>query len=108
MRRGPPARRTGERCGIFEDIDNLQEARTVAELVERLRPLLSELAYHAVSGEGAVLEAREEWRTEYGDALAQEASAEAPGPPQRHQATNRLPASLLAIMRGTHPSLAPD
>lgn len=60
---------TGNRCKIYEKIDALDEARTVADLVKRLKPILSELAYYAVTGEAAVMETREEWHSQYADAL---------------------------------------
>ena len=63
---------TGNRCVIYDDIDALSEARTVADLVRRLKPILSELAYYGVTGETAVLEAHEEWRSQYTDRLRDE------------------------------------
>jgi len=79
---------TGNRCVIYENIDALSEARTVADLVRRLKPILSELAYYAVTGEASVMETREEWHSQYADALYYEsasdynaASAGRAGPP---------------------------
>lgn len=60
---------TGNRCIIYEKLDALDEARTVADLVRRLKPILGELAYYAVTGEASVMEAREEWHSQYADAL---------------------------------------
>lgn len=60
---------TGTRCAIYEKIDALDEARSVADLVKRLKPILSELAYYAITGEAAVMETREEWHSQYADAL---------------------------------------
>ena len=127
---------TGSRCAIYERIDALDEARTVADLLRRLKPILNELAYYAVTGEAAVMETREEWHSQYTDALYGETSSDhkagraaaagragpaargdgtrserserserAPLPPP----TNRprpedLPASLRAIMNGSHSS----
>ena len=68
---------TGNRCAIYNDIDALSEARSVAELVRRLQPILSELAYYGVTGETAVLEAHEEWRTQYTDRLRSESGPDA-------------------------------
>ena len=67
---------TGNRCGIYEKIDALDEARSVADLVRRLKPILSELAYYAVTGEASVMEAREEWHSQYADALYYESASE--------------------------------
>lgn len=67
---------TGNRCGIYEKIDALDEARSVADLVRRLKPILSELAYYAVTGEASVMEAREEWHSQYADALYHESASE--------------------------------
>ena len=55
-------------CSIYESIDAL-EARTVADLTRQLKPILNALAYYAVTGEAAVLETREEWHSQYADAL---------------------------------------
>lgn len=66
---------TGNRCAIYDSIEALDEARTVADLVRRLKPILSELAYYGVTGESAILEAHEEWRTQYNDHLRQESGA---------------------------------
>jgi hypothetical protein len=56
---------TGNRCVIYDRIDALEDARTVDELVQMLRPILQELAYYGVTGEAAVLEAHEEWHDTY-------------------------------------------
>jgi hypothetical protein len=61
---------------VFTQIDALDEARTVAELVARLKPILNHLAYYAVTGEGAVLEAHEQWHTEYTDRLYEETDSD--------------------------------
>ena len=63
---------TGNRCVIYDDIEALDEARSVSDLVRRLKPILSELAYYGVTGETAVLEAHEEWRSQYTDRLRDE------------------------------------
>jgi hypothetical protein len=65
---------TGNRCVIYDEIEELSEARTVADLVRRLKPILSELAYYGVTGETAVLEAHEEWRSQYTDRLRDEST----------------------------------
>ena len=63
---------TGNRCVIYDDIEAPAEARSVGDLVRRLKPILSELAYYGVTGETAVLEAHEEWRSQYTDRLRDE------------------------------------
>jgi hypothetical protein len=92
---------TGNRCEIYEKIDALDEARTVADLVKRLKPILSELAYYAVTGEAAVMETREEWHSQYADALygatasdfnADRAAAAAPRAAPARAASARAPA----------------
>ena len=67
---------TGNRCGIYDKIDALDEARTVSDLVSRLKLILSELAYYSVTGEGAVMETHEEWHGDFADCLYAEASAD--------------------------------
>jgi len=67
---------TGSRGSLYEKIDGLDEARTVADLVARLKPILNELAYYAITGDGAVMEAREEWHGEFADRLYAAAGAE--------------------------------
>ena len=67
----------GRRCEIYEKIDALDEARTVADLAKRLQGILAELAYYAVTGEGAVVETHEEWRSQYADALYDAAASDA-------------------------------
>jgi hypothetical protein len=91
---------TGNRCVIYNHIDALSEARTVADLVRRLQPILSELAYYGVTGETAVLEAHEEWRTQYTDRLRSESTAPPPAgggfsaaPPEAHEPAFSEPAA---------------
>jgi hypothetical protein len=155
----------GAHCSIADQIDTLGEARTVGELAARLKPILDKLAYYAVTGEGAVLEAHETWHTMYTDRLYEAAGADrtaalataglpststqtvirrggphadhekgrtrgarAPGkhsasaeggfgdsderlplaPPSNRPRADNVPASLRAIMDGTHPSLRED
>jgi hypothetical protein len=71
---------TGNRCAIYDDIGALSEARTIADLVRRLQPILNELAYYGVTGETAVLEAHEEWRSQYNDSLRAESGGAAAPP----------------------------
>jgi hypothetical protein len=58
--------RTGK---IYDQIDALAEARTVGELAAKLQPILNELAYYVVTGEGVVMETHEEWHTDFTDRL---------------------------------------
>jgi hypothetical protein len=74
--------RTGERCAIFDKIDALDQARTQAELVSRLKPILADLAYYAVTGEAAVMDTREEWLTTFTDRLHEAVRSEQPAPPR--------------------------
>jgi hypothetical protein len=67
---------TGSRCKIYERIDALDRAQSVADLVDRLKPILNELAYCAVNGEAAVLATHEEWHTQYTDELYSQASSD--------------------------------
>jgi hypothetical protein len=80
---------TGNRCAIYDDIAALGEARTVADLVRRLQPILNELAYYGVTGETAVLEAHEEWRAQYHDSLRAESGGGAAVPPPPDSARAR-------------------
>jgi len=91
---------TGNRCIIYNHIDDLSEARSVADLVRRLQPILSELAYYGVTGETAVLEAHEEWRTQYTDRLRSESTAPpaagggfGAAPPESHEPAFSEPAA---------------
>lgn len=121
---------TGNRCAIYDRIDALDEVRTVADLLRRLKPILNELAYYAVTGEAAVMETREEWHSQYTDALYGETSSDhkagraagagragpapradggrgeraPPPPPTNRPRPGDLPASLRAIMNGSHSS----
>jgi hypothetical protein len=79
----------GDRCNIFKDIDDLSEARTVQELTARLRPILNQLAYVAVT-EGSVAATNEEWHEKFTDNLYE---ATADDHRQASLAQVRLPAS---------------
>lgn len=60
---------TGTRGNIFELIDGLDDAASVPDLVARLKPILNQMAYYSVTGEGAVMETQEEWHGEFRDRL---------------------------------------
>jgi hypothetical protein len=94
--RGHATSAGAEGCGLYRAIDALEEAKTVAGLVRRLKPILSELAYHAVMGEGSVLDAREEWREQYLAALREDMpAARAPSRAGRHKRTQRRKVRLV-------------
>ena len=80
---------TGTRCAIYEKIDALDEARSVADLVRRLKPILSELAYYAITGEAAVMETREEWHSQYADALYSAAASDRAADRAANRASDR-------------------
>jgi hypothetical protein len=65
--------KTGSRCAIFEKIDQLDESKSVKELVARLKPILEEMAYYMINSDGVVTETQEEWHEEYADRLFSEA-----------------------------------
>jgi hypothetical protein len=67
------------RCDIYTKIDSLDSARSLPELTKQLKVILNELAYYAVTGEGAVMESHEQWREEYTDALYSGASSHGGG-----------------------------
>jgi hypothetical protein len=93
---------TGNRCAIYDDIDALSEARSVADLVRRLQPILSELAYYGVTGETAVLEAHEEWRTQYTDRLRSESGPDAARPDAARPDAARPDTSHSSRPSGSH------
>jgi hypothetical protein len=70
-----------DRCQIYQRIDELDGTRTVSELTKQLKPILNELAYYAVTGEGAVMESQEEWHTEFTGHLQDEAKRNGTAPP---------------------------
>jgi hypothetical protein len=121
---------TGNRSTTFDQIDALDEAQTVAELVALIQPILYELTYHAVNSESATLDSHEEWHAGGMDMLyggmntehqaAQEKAARprkrpskkpvasAPAPPSNRPRAEYVSPALRAIMEGTHPTLVDD
>jgi hypothetical protein len=108
-------RRADGRCAIYEKIDALGEAKTVAGLAKRLQPILYELAYYGVTGETAILEAREDWHNQYAQLLRGEAQPGGGPLPARSAAPDwaprrgrphpgSVPASLRTILDGSHAS----
>lgn len=63
------------RCAIYTQIDELSSARTLQELIAKLQPILSTLAFESVAGESSALAYQEEWHQQYTDKLYQETSA---------------------------------
>jgi hypothetical protein len=61
---------------VDQQIDSLDEAKTVGELVARLKPILHQLSYYVTIGEGAVSEAHEEWHDEFTNRLYDAAGAD--------------------------------
>ena len=57
----------GSKDNIYTKIDKLDEVKTVKELVATLKPILNELAYYAVTGDGAVMEMHETWHNTFTD-----------------------------------------
>jgi len=50
---------------IFNQIDELDDVRTMNELINKLKPILAELAYYSITGDGAVMEMRENWHSNF-------------------------------------------
>lgn len=50
---------------IYEEIDKLDDVKSVRELIAKLKPILAELAYYSVTGDGAVMEMRENWHNTF-------------------------------------------
>ena len=70
--------------GIYPKIEKLDEAKTVKELVTLLKPILNELAYYSITGDGAVMEMREDWHNTFTDYMYEAAGSNVQ-PPQRQQ-----------------------
>lgn len=112
---------TGNRTSIYEKIDALHGVQTLQELVARLHPILTEMAYYTITGDGAVQETHEEWHTTFTDNLYSETSSDihrerrdADAHRERREADGhrkqapRAKAPLadgLAAQRGAHPSM---
>jgi hypothetical protein len=93
----------GAKVSLFDLIDELDGAVTMPDLVARLKPILNRLAYSAEMGEGAVLEAHEQWRTEYAEHLYAETESDH----QRDRAA-AYPEPDLDFRRGGASSRAPE
>ena len=51
--------------GIFSKIDDLDDSRNLKELISKIQPILAELAYYSITGDGAVMEMRENWHSNF-------------------------------------------
>lgn len=114
---------------IYDEIDKLDDVKSVRELISKLKPILAELAYYSVTGDGAVMEMRENWHNTFTgyirEGVGREDTASAnesggrrqqmsqqdmyqrPSFYQQGAQNNRrdqLPSSLDSIMKGTHMS----
>ena len=109
---------------IFKKIDDLDNSKSAKELIAKLKPILAELAYYSASGDGAIMEMRENWHTTFTNNIRGESGAAsvAPGtaqqviaPVTQYQSPTfystggaprpppeELPSALNAIMMGTH------
>jgi hypothetical protein len=56
---------SGSITDIYQQIDDLDNVKSVRELLAKLKPILAELAYYSVTGDGAVMEMRENWHTTF-------------------------------------------
>lgn len=89
---------TGNRCAIYDKIDALERAPTVAALVAQLRPILNELAYYAVTGEAAVNETHEEWHTTFTDRLYEAMGSDRSAAIARAGAPGAMPAPSSTVL----------
>lgn len=109
---------------IFKKIDDLDNSKSAKELIAKLKPILAELAYYSASGDGAIMEMRENWHTTFTNNIRGESGSAsvAPGTAQQVIAPvtqyqtpmfystggaprpppEELPSALNAIMMGTH------
>ena len=60
---------------IYTKIEKLDEAKTVKELLTLLKPILNELAYYSVTGDGAVMDIRENWHNTFTDYMYEAAGS---------------------------------
>jgi len=115
---------SSELTDIFKKIDELDDVKSVRELISKIKPILAELAYYSLSGDGAIMEMRENWHTTFTNQIRGESSAQNTGSntagaavsiphidnyqrpmfysPSQTQRQTSLPSSLNAIMHGTH------
>jgi len=115
---------------IYNEIDTLDDVKSVRELIAKLKPILAELAYYSVTGDGAVMEMHENWHNTFTGYIREGVGRDndnnnggnnaARRPPQSQQdiyqrpvfyqqsqqtaQREQLPSSLDAIMKGTHMS----
>ena len=75
----------GSPNNIYAKIEKLDEAKTVKELVSILKPILNELAYYSVTGDGAVMEMREDWHNTFTDYMYEAAGSNVQPQPRQQQ-----------------------
>ena len=75
---------------IYTKIDKLDEVKTVKELLVTLKPILNELAYYAVTGDGAVMEMHETWHNTFTDYIYEATPGAHPRPSGGQQRPNQL------------------
>ena len=65
----------GSKNNIYTKIEKLDEAKTVKELANMLKPILNELAYYTITGDGAVMEMHENWHNTFTDYMYEAAGS---------------------------------
>jgi len=107
-----------EQPDVFQQIEDLDNSKSVRELLNKLKPILRELAYYSMSGDGAILEAKEKWHTIFTNQIREEVGAgqnnsisqqiSAYDAPMFNQSRAQnakktsIPQSLSTIMDGSH------
>ena len=62
-----------EEHDIFQQIEDLDtDIKSVRDFIAKLKPVLRELAYYAMSGDSAILETREKWHTMFTNQIREE------------------------------------
>ena len=61
---------------LYDAIELLDGATDVKDLAARLKPILNQLAFYLVTGEGAVMDSHEEWHEEFRDQLYNDANSD--------------------------------
>ena len=50
---------------IYNKIDDLDNTQNLNDLIRKLKPILAELAYYSITGDGAIMEMRENWHSNF-------------------------------------------
>jgi hypothetical protein len=67
-----------EEQDIFQQIEDLDtDIKSVRDFIAKLKPVLRELAYYAMSGDSAILETREKWHTMFTNQIREEIGSSA-------------------------------